>query len=73
MSKKLNIFQKIALINKLSKAAKQARKIAENNKELAADLQKALLNIKASFEDLARLLPSLKGVGADIKALFEIL
>lgn len=73
MSKKLNIFQKIALINKLSKAAKQARKIAENNKELAADLQKALLNIKASFEDLAKLLPSLKGVGADIKALFEIL
>lgn len=67
----MNIFQKISLINKINKAIKQAKKIADNNSQLAQDLQKAILNLKADFEVLAGLLPSLKGVYSDIKALFN--
>lgn len=68
----LGFFQKIALINKISKAIKQAKKIGEENHELAVNLEKALLNIKADFEVLAGLLPSLKGVYNDIKGLLNV-
>ena len=63
----MNIFQKIALVNKINKAIKQAKKISENHSQLAIDLEKALLNLKADFEVLAGLLPSLKGVYKDIR------
>ncbi|MBQ2284331.1 MAG: hypothetical protein II244_01550 [Clostridia bacterium] len=68
----MNIFKKLALINKVNKAIKQAKKIAEDNSQLAIDLEKALLNIKADFEVLSGLLPSLKGVYQDVKALLYI-
>lgn len=67
----LSFFQKIILINKISKAIKQVKKIGEDNHELAVSLEKALLNLKADFEVLAGLLPSLKGVYKDIKALLD--
>lgn len=67
----MNIIQKIKLINKINKAIKQAKKISNDNAELAVDLQKAFLNIKADLEILTSLLPSLKGVYKDIKALFD--
>lgn len=67
----MNIIKKLALINKINKAIKKAKKISENHSQLALDLEKALLNLKADFEVLAGLLPSLKGVYNDIKALFN--
>ena len=67
----MNIFQKIKLVHRINKAIKQAKKIAENNSQLAIDLEKALLNLKADFEVLAGLLPSLKGVYKDIKAILD--
>ena len=67
----MNIFQKIKLVNKINKAIKQAKRIGEDNHELAVNLEKALLNIKADFEVLAGLLPSLKGIYNDIKAILE--
>lgn len=67
----MNIFQKIRLVHKINKAIKQAKKIGENHSQLAIDLEKALLNLKADFEVLAGLLPSLKGVYNDVKALFD--
>ena len=67
----MNIIQKIILLNKINKTIKQAKKIGENNHDLAVSLEKALLNLKADFEVLASLLPSLKGVYKDIKALFD--
>jgi capsule polysaccharide export protein KpsE/RkpR len=52
-------------------AITHAKALAEDNKELAENLQKAILNIKADFEVLAGLLPSLKGLVSDIKALLD--
>ena len=68
----MNIFQKIRLLNKINKAVKQAKKISENHSQLAIDLQKALLNLKADFEVLAGLLPSLKDVFKDIKEILDV-
>lgn len=67
----MNIFQKFILVNKISKAINQAKKIIENHSQLAVDLEKALLNLKADFEVLSALLPSLKGIYTDIKALLK--
>lgn len=67
----MNIIQKIKLLNKINKAVKQAKKVSENHSQLAIDLEKAILNLKADFEVLAGLLPSLKGVYKDIKALLD--
>lgn len=67
----MNIFKKLILINKISKAVKKAKNIIDNHSQLAEDLQKAVLNLKADFEVLAALLPSLKGVYNDIKALLD--
>ena len=67
----MNFFKKIILVNKISKAVKKAKIIIDNHSHLAEDLQKALLNLKADFEVLAALLPSLKGVYNDIKALLD--
>ena len=67
----MNFFQKLRLVHKINKAVKQAKKISENHSQLAIDLEKALLNIKADFEVLAGLLPSLKDVYKDIKDLLN--
>lgn len=68
----MNIFKKIALLNKISKAYKKAQSIVIANSQLADDLQKALLNLKADFEVLVGLLPSLKGAYNDIKELLNL-
>lgn len=67
----MNFFKKLILVNKISKAIKKAKNIIDEHSQLAEDLQKALLNLKADFEVLAALLPSLKGVYNDIKALLD--
>ena len=67
----MNFFKKLILVNKISKAIKKAKAIIDEHSQLAEDLQKALLNLKADFEVLAGLLPSLKGVYNDIKALLD--
>lgn len=68
----MNLFKKIKLVNKINKAIKQAKEIGKNNQELAIELEKAIVNIKADFEILAGLLPSLKGVYKDIKDLLNV-
>lgn len=67
----MNFFKKLILVNKISKAIKKAKTIIDEHSQLAEDLQKALLNLKADFEVLAGLLPSLKGVYNDIKELLN--
>ena len=65
------LINNIKLVFKIKKAITQAKKITENHSQLAVDLEKALLNLKADFEVLAGLLPSLKGIYTDIKALLK--
>jgi len=67
----MNIFKKLVLLNKISKAYKKAQSIIIANSQLAGELEKALLNLKADFEVLAALLPSLKGAYNDIMALIN--
>ena len=65
------LIKDIQKVIRIRKAINQAKKIADSNAQLGIDLQKALLNLKADLEVLVGLLPSLKEVGADIKAIFD--
>lgn len=67
----MKLINDIRRILKIKKAIKEAKQIAKDNQQLTIDLEKALLNIKAGFEILAGLLPSLKSVASDIKALID--
>lgn len=67
----MKFFKQLKLVRKINKAIKQAKEIGKENAQLAVELEKALLNIKADFEVLAGLLPSLKDVYKDIKELLN--
>ena len=67
----MNIFKKLILLNKISKAYKKAQKLAKDNSELGIDFQKAIVNLKADLEILAGLLPSFKDLVNDIKELLK--
>ena len=68
----MGLIKDIQLVLKIKKSVKQAKEIIDKHEHLTDDLQKALLNLKADFEVLAGLLPSLKGVYTDIKALLNV-
>lgn len=63
----MNIFKKIALFNKLSKALDDVKKLIDNNHQLTEDTKKVIANLKADIEALIILLPALKSVYIDIK------
>ena len=67
----MSLIKDIKLVLKIKKSVKQAKAIIDEHEHLTGDLQKAILNIKADFEVLAGLLPSLKGVYKDIKDLLN--
>lgn len=67
----MNIFKKLILLNKISKAYKKAQKLAKDNSELGIDFAKAVTNLKADLEVLAGLLPSFRSLINDIKALIH--
>lgn len=69
--KKLNIFQKICLLNKINKAYKASKKLIDSKKGLAEEIKKVIANLKADFEALVALLPDFKEVYNEIKAIIE--
>lgn len=69
--KKLNIFQKISLLNKINKAYKASKKLIDSKKGLAEEIKKIIANLKADFEALVALLPDFKEVYNEIKAIIE--
>lgn len=56
----MNIFQKIAFISKVKKAVKEAKKMIDKNKGLAADVKNRLHYLICDFEELIGLLPQFK-------------
>lgn len=69
--KKLNFFQKIAIIHKIEKSAQRVKELAKNNKQLSIDMQKALLNLNADIEILIGLLPPCRSVLNNLKDLIN--
>ena len=69
--KKLSIFQKIVLLNKINKAYKASKKLIDSKKDLNKEVGKVLLNLKADLEQLSVLLPEYREPYNEIKVIIE--
>ena len=67
----MNIFKKIALINKAKKTIKQAKKSIDINKGLAEEVKRILGNLKTDIEELLHYLPMFKPILADINEIIK--
>ena len=67
----MNIFKKIALINKAKKTIKQAKKSIDINKGLAEEVKRIIGNLKTDIEELLHYLPMLKPVINDFKEIIK--
>lgn len=68
--KKLNIFQKISLLNKIAKAWKEIKALIDGNKKLTEEARQIALEQIALFERMQKLFPCAKEV---IEKLIEII
>lgn len=68
--KKLNIFQKISLLNKIAKAWKEVKQLMDNSKQCTEEVRQLALEQIALFERIQKLFPSAKEI---IGKLIEII
>lgn len=62
----MNIFKKIALINKVKKSIKQTKKMIDENNGLAAQVRNRIEYLVNDVEELVRLLPQFKPIYKEI-------
>lgn len=67
----MNIFQKISLINRISKAIKKSKKIIDEKKEVAEKVRKHIENIMSEFQNIVRILPDLRNIYFEIVEIIE--
>ena len=58
----MNIFQKIAFINRISKAVKKSKQLINSKKDLAENVRKHIENIAAEVQEIVKLLPDFRNV-----------
>lgn len=62
----MNIFKKIALVNKIRKATKQAKEMIDKNKGLAEEIKRIIGNLKTDIEALLTYLPQFKPIYKEV-------
>lgn len=67
----MNIFQKISLINRFSKAIKKLKKLIDEKQGIADKAREHIEKIENGFKGLAELCPDLRNVVAEIKSIIE--
>ena len=67
----MNIFKKIALVNKITKIVKEIKNILNENSKLSEDLQVAITNLKGDIQVFSQLLPSCSSVVNQILSLIK--
>lgn len=67
----MNIFKKIALVNKITKTVKEIKNILNENSKLSQDLQVAITNLKGDIQVFSQLLPSCHSVVGEILAIIK--
>lgn len=67
----MNIFKKIALVNKITKTVKEIKNILNENSKLSKDLQVAITNLKGDIQVFSQLLPSCHSVVNEILAIIK--
>ena len=67
----MNIFQKISLINRISKAIKKSKTVIDTKREVAEKVRKHLDNICGEAQEIVRLLPDLRNIYFEIIEIVE--
>lgn len=67
----MNIFQKIALVNKVRKAVKQAKEMIDKNKGLADEVKRVVGNLKLDIEALLTFLPQFKPIYKEVMGIVK--
>lgn len=67
----MNIFKKIALINKVKKAFKKAKTMIDNNQGLAVDVKNRLHYLVCDIEEMINLLPQFKPIYKEVKEIVK--
>ena len=67
----MNIFQKILLLNRFSKAVKKSKDLIDNKKGLAEKVKKHIENIMGEVQELSHLLPDLRNVYLEVVEIVE--
>jgi len=62
----MNIFKKIALVNKVKKAIKQTKNMLDTNKDLTSQVKRIIGNLKIDIEALLTYLPHFKPIYKEI-------
>ncbi len=61
-NEELSFWQKIKLINKVTKAIKEIKQVLKENSQLSKDVQNAITNLRMSILAFGELLPSCRTV-----------
>ena len=67
----MNIFQQIALANKIKKAFKKSKKLIETKKDLAEKVRNHLDVILGEVQEILRLLPDFRNVYFEVIEIIE--
>lgn len=62
----MNIFKKIAFVNKVGKAVKQAKEMIDKNKGLADEVKRVVGNLKLDIEALLTFLPQFRPIYKEV-------
>ena len=67
----MNIIKKLILVNKLSKAFKEAKNRLDTKKGLVKEVKAVVESLKQDVEKLVELLPELKSVYTEIREIIK--
>lgn len=67
----MNIFQKIAFANRISKAVKKSKQLIDSKKDLAENVRKHFENIIAEIQEIIKLLPDFRNIYNEVVAIIE--
>ena len=67
----MNIFQKISLLNRFSKAIKKVKKLIDEKQGLAGKAREHIEKIEEGFKGLSELCPESRNAVAEIKIIIE--
>ena len=67
----MNIFQKIAFLNRISKAIKKSKKLIDSKKDLAENVRKHLDKMLNEIQEITKLLPDFRNVYLEALEIIE--
>lgn len=69
--KKLNLIQKLILLNKISKAWEKSKKLIDSKQGLAKETQEAIIELRMAAQKCVKLLPAYEDVYLDLEVIIK--